>query len=292
MAFKGTSLLKSASLALILALALPVGGVIAPAPAHAATLPAPYVSRALDAVLIPVDASVTAAFGLAPGSTGVLVLATQPGGLADSAGILPGDVIDFVRQKPVASPIDLDEIVYYWLMKGVFDFDFRGLRSGTDLVTETVITLESWETVIEVTEVTTWTSYSYESFSYEEYAVEYSEEIASSYEESSTLIEETVTSEDYATEMSSEESTSEEVTTEEATDETVADEATDEAVTDDGATEDVDCPDGEVIDGICQPIEEPQDEAVDEGDMGGDEAVDDGGDAGGDEGGDEEIIEE
>ncbi len=296
MVLNGNSLLKSASLALVLSLGLPLGGLLAPAPAQAATLPAPYVSRALDAVLIPVDAGVTQAFGLAAGTTGVLVLATQPGGLADAAGILPGDVIDFVSQKPVRSPIELDEMVYYWLLQGVFDFDFRGLRDGSDVVTTTLITLESWEEVIEVTEVTTWSSYSYESFSYEEYSVEYSEEIVSSYEESSTLIEETVTSEEYSEEMTSEEAT-EETTTEEsiddtatdeqATDEVAADEAIDEAAPEDDA---IDCPDGDVIDGQCVAAEEPQEDVVEEEPVeeeSYEEPVDDGGDEGG-----EEIIEE
>ena len=52
MVLNGNSLLKSASLALVLSLGLPLGGLLAPAPAQAATLPAPYLSRALDAVLI------------------------------------------------------------------------------------------------------------------------------------------------------------------------------------------------------------------------------------------------
>ncbi|OYU17943.1 MAG: endopeptidase [Rhodobacteraceae bacterium PARR1] len=270
MGFNGISLLKSASLALILSLGLPVGGAMVATPAAAATLPVPYVSRALDAVLIPVDAGVTSAFGLAAGTTGVLVLATQPGGLADTAGILPGDVIDFVSQKPVRSPIELDEMVYYWLLQGVFDFDFRGLRDGSDVVTTTLITLESWEEVIEITEVTTWSSYSYESFSYEEYSVEYSEEIVSSYEESSTLIEETVTSEEYSAEMTSEEAT-DEMVTEESTDETATEEAAtdevaaDEAVDQSAAEEEaIDCPDGEVIDGQCVAAEAPQEDVVEE----------------------------
>jgi hypothetical protein len=294
MSFKGTSLLKSASLALILSLALPTGGVLLASPAVAATLPAPYVSRALDAVLIPVDAGVTSAFGLAAGSTGVLVLATQPGGLADAAGILPGDVIDFVGKKPVTSPLDLDAVVYYWLMNGIYDFDFRGLRNGAEVVTTTLITLESWEQVIEVTEVSSWSSYSYESFSYEEYSVEYSEEIVSSYEESSVMIEETASSEEFSEEMTSEEMTSEETVDESAVDEGAVDEAAaDEGAMDEAAPEEdmgaeVDCPDGEVIDGACVPFEEPVEEEPVEEEAVEEEPVDEGGDAGGEE----EIIEE
>lgn len=292
MAFNGNSLLKSASLALILALAMPTGGVVVASPAVAATLPAPYVSRALDAVLIPVDAGVTSAFGLAAGTTGVLVLATQPGGLADAAGILPGDVIDFVSNKPVKSPLDLDAVVYYWLLNGIYDFDFRGLRDGGDVVTTTVITLESWEQVIEVTEVSSWSSYSYESFSYEEYSVEYSEEIVSSYEESSTMIEETAASEEFSQEMTAEEDVSQEATDEATAEAATDDSAVDEGAVDEGAVDEaapeedmaeVDCPDGDVIDGVCVPAEEAVDEEPVE-----EEPVDEGGDAGGEE----EIIEE
>lgn len=255
-----------------LALASPVGTAsLAPTAAVAqSALPAPFVSRALDAVLLPVDGAVIAAFGLPSDATGVLVLATQPGGLAEGAGILPGDVIDFVQGRPVLSPVDLDEVIYYWILQGIFDFTFDGLRAGSGFATETVITLEYWEEVIEITEVSTWSSYSYETFSYEEYYAEYSEEISVSYEESLTTIEETVTSETYAQEVSSE-----------ATEE-VTEEAVDEAV-DATAEEAVDCP-GEIVDGVCIESEEPVDEAVDEEPV-DEEPLDEGG-------GEEEIIEE
>lgn len=270
--------LRAAAIAAATAFVPVTSAVLSPAPAVAqSALPAPYVSRALDAVLLPVDGAVISAFGLAPGSTGVLVLATQPGGLADGAGILPGDVIDFVRGRPVASPVDLDEVVYYWIVQGVSDFVFDGFRAGSAYATETVITLEYWEETIEITEIVSWSSYSYASFSYTEFYEEYSEEISVSYEESLTTIEETVTSEEYTEEMASEEVTDEAV-----------DEATDEAV-DAGVGEGVgDCP-GEIVDGVCVEGEEGavEEEAVDEA-VEEDVIEDDGGDAGGEE----EVIEE
>ena len=276
----------SAALLAALTVLVPAGTTtLAPAFAVAQTgLPAPYVSRALDAVLLPVDGSVIAAFGLPGDSTGVLVLATQPGGLAESAGILPGDIIGSVGKKKIAKPIELDEVVYYWILQGMYDFAFGGSRAGAALTTTTVITLEYWEEVIEITEITTWSSYSYESFSYEEFYAEYSEEISVSYEESLTTIEETVTSESYAEEVS-EETTAE--SAEEATDEAAVDEA---AAEEDLATEDeaADCP-GEIVDGVCVEAEEA--EAEDVADDGADEGADEGGDDGGDEGGDEEIVE-
>ncbi|MEY4983832.1 MAG: hypothetical protein RIR62_2098 [Pseudomonadota bacterium] len=235
--------LKPLALAALLATAPVAFGSLSTPPAHAATgLPAPHVSRALDAVLLPVDAAVIAAFGLSPDATGVLVLATQPDGLADRAGVLPGDVLDYVQGNPILTPADLDLIIYNWILEGTVDFVFDGLRAGSVFATETVITLEYWEEVIEITEISSWESYSSESFSYEEFHAEYSEEFATS-------------SEGIVTEESG--------ITEEVTDETVVEEGTD-------------------AEGIEAPVAEDAyvdegggDEFVD--DTGGDAAVDEGG---------------
>ncbi len=279
-----TTFLKMAALALTVT--VPAAGyvLLAPVPALAAgTLPAPYVSRALDAVLMPVDASVVSAFGLAAGSTGVLVLATEPDALADAAGIEPGDVIDFVKGEAILSPADLDEVVYYWILQGAFDFEMNALRGGKPYKATTTITLEAWESVIDITTVSSWSSYSYESFSYSEYYAEYSEEITESYEASETMIEESVTSEEFETDMQAEDEGYAEVEGE-AVD---GDMAGDEAVAEDE---------------VCDPAVNPDcaDAAADEGaaDEGAaddgaadDGAGDDSGDAGGDEGGEEEIVE-
>lgn len=218
MAPRRPNTLKSLALAALLAAAPAAVGSLAAQPAQAATgLPAPYVSRALDAVLIPVDASVIGAFGLAPEATGVLVVATQPGGLAEGAGIQPGDVIDYVGGTAILTPAELDQIVYDLILAGTTDFAFAGARGGEALTTETVITIESWEETVEITEISSWSSYSSESFSYEEFSAEYSEEMASSYEASA-----------------SEESATEEAVDEGTTDEAVDEGATDEAVDDGG----------------------------------------------------------
>lgn len=177
-------------------------------PAVAGSLPAPYVSRALDAVLIPVDASVQSAFGLAADETGILVLAVAPGGVAETAGIEPGDVIGMASGHAITDPITLDEIVYYWIQKGTFDFGFDGWHGGSAKTYTTTITQESYSAVIDVTTVSSWSSYSYESFSYADYTTEYSSEISESYESSETTIEETASSEEFA---------AEETTTEDAT---------------------------------------------------------------------------
>ena len=237
-------------------------------PTAAAAMPAPYVSRALDAVLIPVDDEVRSAFGLAASDSGVLVLATASGGVGEAAGILPGDVISKAYGKVVSSPIDLDEIVYYWINQGNTDFGFDVWSGGVATYYTSVITLESYTEVIDVTTVSTWSSYSSESFSYEEYTSEYSEEISESYESSESLIEETTSSEEFASEQS-EESSEDDASADDAADEG-GDDAGDEGGDDAG--------------------DEGGDDAGDEGgdDAGGDEGGDDaGGDDGGDAGGDD-----
>lgn len=176
------------------------------------SLPAPFVSRALDAVLIPIDASVQQAFGLAADETGVLVLAVAPGGVAEMAGVAPGDVISKALGHDVKDPITLDEIVYYWIQKGTFDFGFDGWHGGKAQTYTSTITLESYSAVIDVAAVSTWSSYSYESFSYAEYSSEYSSEISESYTASESTIEETASSEEFA----AEEATAEDATTEDA----------------------------------------------------------------------------
>jgi hypothetical protein len=231
---KRPSLLSATALSLMLA--LPLGGatlvMTSATPAVAqASLPAPYVSRALNALLLPIDDSVRDTFGLSMDDTGVFILATAPGGLADAAGLVPGDVVDFVRGEAILSPADLDAVVWSWINEGVSDFDFDGRRAGQAIAATTVITTEIWLTEITVTEISSWSSYSSESFSYESYYQEYSEEITESYSE--TLVE---YSEESTEEMTSEES-SEDMTDEAKEDEAMDDEPIDEEPVEDEAVD-------------------------------------------------------
>jgi len=256
--------LRSAALAASLSLPLGITPAFVPAPAMAQTLlPPPYLSYALDALLLPIDDTVRATFGLAPEDVGVFVLATAPGGLAESAGLLPGDVLDYVQGEEILSPEDLDAIIWTWLQQGITDYTFDGRRAGAALATETVITIEYWEETVEITEISSWSSYSSESFSYEEYSAEYSEEISASYESQSFEA-----TEEQVTEDTEDQTIEEEVTDEGSAEEEVMDEAS--------AEEDI-C-DGEIIDGVCMDGTE---------DVGADEGADEGGD----EGGEEEIME-
>ena len=250
-------------------------------------LPAPYVSRALDAVLLPIDAEVQSAFDLSEDDKGVLVLATEPGGVADTYGMIPGDVIEMVGGQRIALPVEVDEIVYYWILEGINDIDLGVWRGGNQVEVISTITEESYWEVIEVTTVETWSSWEVDtSFSYEEYYAEYSEEIVESYETSETLIEETVTSEEYASEMSDEFSDEE---TEEAVDDTGEEDLSEEAIDDveedsmtdeeEVASEDDTSEDGTSEDDISEE-EAVEDEASDESyeESAEDEAYDDAGD--------------
>ena len=278
------------ALRLSLAFTMPMLGapaLLMPTTASAATLPSPYVSRALDAVLIPVNADTIKAFGLGANDKGVLVLSTQPGGTADKAGILPGDVISTVHGKPVKDPISLDEIVYYWLTKDAYDFAFDGWRAGSAHSSSATVTMVSWAEVIEISAIASWTAYSYESFSYSEFYSEYSEEMTTSYEESTISIEATATSEEFTSEMTTEEqidSVDETAPVDEAMpDDAVPDEgaAPDEGTADDqpAADEQADAP----ADEEPQAEEPADDEAQAEEPADDDGGASDGGDSGGDE---------
>ena len=270
--------LKSKTLAALLTFStLPMTAAVLlhPVVAVAQSLPNPYVSRALDAVLLPIDDAVIGAFGLAANETGVLVLAVQPGGIAELIGVEPGDVISSVRGYAIADPVELDAVVYYWIGQNQFDFVFDGWRAGSAYASSGAVSYESYMEVIEVTTIETWTSYSYESFSYSEFYAEYSEVIAESYETSESYIEEYTSSEEFTSEIESE------MTDEAVTDEAVADEDTDADGTPDATDTDDD------NDGIDDDAD-----SDDNGDGADDGAVDEGAaDEGADDSGGD-VVEE
>lgn len=180
-------------------------------PARADTsLPAPYVSRALDAVLMPIDGKVRRAFNLSPKADGVYVVSVQPGGVAAQNDIRPGDVISRVKGKDVIKPIDLDTAVYYWIKHGTTDFVFDGYRGQTIYHPHSSITLALFDAAIDLATIATWGAVSYSGFSYASYYTEYSVSITESYSVSETTIETTASSESYSSEAvsASEETTS------------------------------------------------------------------------------------
>lgn len=192
-------------------------------PAHG--LPAPQVSKALDALLLPINKAVAKKFKLAKGEHGVLVLSVKPGGVADKQGIKPGDVLSQVHGHKVHKPIDVDIAVDRDLKAGHSDIAFALLRGGAPVAVAAVITLEEYNEAVSVTEVSTWQSYTSESsFSYSEFVSEETQSIESSYESEETTVEEA---------MTQEESSSEEVSSEETSDDS-SDDAGDDGADDAG----------------------------------------------------------
>ncbi|MCQ8783024.1 PDZ domain-containing protein [Mangrovibrevibacter kandeliae] len=236
--------------------------------AAGAKLPAPSVSKALDAVLMPIDRSVVKAFGLEPRQRGLLVIAVQPGGIAAQQGIKPGDVLTEIGGRRVNKPVELDLAVARGLKRGTTSYGFSVARGGAIVPVAAVITLALFEESIAVGSIASWESYSSSSFSYSEFVSEYSEEIETSYESEETEIEQV--------EATSEETSTEDATTEETTD-------------DSAATEDEDAPDGDGDGdaGSGDDDDMSDGDGADDGD--GDGGMDDdGGDAGDDDGGDDD----
>lgn len=174
-------------------------------PAAAATppadgLPKPSISKALDALLLPVNKAVVKKFKLAKGEHGVLVLSVKPGGIADKQGIKPGDVLSEVHGHKVHKPVDVDVAVRRDLKAGHSDVALSLERDGAVVAVAAVITMESYSEAVSVTEVSSWESDTSDaSFSYSEYVSEESETIESSYESEESVVEEAMTQEESAT---------------------------------------------------------------------------------------------
>ncbi|WP_448786202.1 hypothetical protein [Brucella intermedia] len=124
-------------------------------------LPKPYVSRALDAVLIPINHASRHRYQIPPKLRGVYVLAVAPHGIAARQGIRPGDVLATVRNKPILEPSDVDSLVWAALALSATSFLF-GVNRGTevsDIVeVNTNITVNNFNTNISVSNISQWTS--------------------------------------------------------------------------------------------------------------------------------------
>ncbi|MFM7348053.1 MAG: PDZ domain-containing protein [Erythrobacter sp.] len=250
---------------------------------QASNLPKPYVSRAVDAALMELTPAVRSQFGIKPNVKGVLVISTQPGGIAAQNGIRPGDVITDIRGRRVDTPLDVDTHVLYWLKKGDTAFQFVGNRGGSSFNAAAQITLALFDAVIDLATMGSWSAYSYGGWSYTEYYEEYSSVIVEEYTSSETIIEQTIESSSFETEMTSEEtsvteeSSSEETSVSEESSSEESAESSEESE-DEGADDADDGDDGD---------DDSGDEADDADDDGGDEAEDDGGD---DDSGDEVAV--
>lgn len=229
--FSRKTLLASVGLA-VLALGAPMASIALapPAAAQSAKLPKPYVSRAIDATLMELTPAVRSQFGIKPKVNGVLVISTDPKGVAAKNKIVPGDIITDVRGKRVLKPIDVDTHVLYFLKKGDSAFQFGGNRQNARFSTAAEITLALFDAVVDLATLGSWVAYSTPTFSYASYYEEYSTVIVEEYSYSETIIEETITSESYVSEITSEESSYEETTESyEETSEEVTEESSEES---------------------------------------------------------------
>lgn len=210
----GTSQLLARFLvvALTLGVVLPFSGSVILYPTEAvaktlkkSTLPKPYVSKALKAVLMPVTQEVARKFKLAKGSKGVMVVSVKPDGIGKLAGLKPGDVISTILGQQVRKPSDVDTIIAYFLSGGTTDYRIAGTRKGGRTYRATTyITPDYFYEPIDVYTLTSWSSFSYQTYSYTEYVSYYAQDIYTSYERSETYIEETITETSFVSEMTSE----------------------------------------------------------------------------------------
>lgn len=199
-------------------------------------LPQPFVSRALDAVLMPIDGKVRKAFNLSPKADGVFVVSTQPGGVAAQNDIRAGDVISRVRGKDIVRPVDLDTAVYYWIKHGTTDFVFDGYRGQSIYHPRGSITLALFDAAIDLASIAAWIAWpSSIGWSYGNYYSGYSSYVSETYVTSYNYIETSVSSESYSSVTMAESEATQSFEAEEA-EQTVDDQgaaATDTASSDD-----------------------------------------------------------
>ena len=212
MFIKTQFLARLMAVALAFGIAAPVAGPVMLYPADAvaktpkkSTLPKPYVSKALKAVLMPVTKEVARKFKLAKGAKGVMVVSVKPDGIGKLAGLKPGDVISTVLGRQVKKPSDVDTIIAWFLTGGTTDYKIGGTRkNGRTYRADTYITPTYFYEPIDVYTLTSWSSFSYETYSYSEYVTYYSQDIYTSYERSETYIQETITESSFVSEMTTE----------------------------------------------------------------------------------------
>lgn len=172
-------------------------------------LPAPYVSRALDAVLIEVNDDVRQSFGLAATEAGALVIAVDPKGEAAKLDIKPGDVIAEIYGTKVDAPITIDKVAGYWLKHGKTNIGIEWSGGGKTHSRAAAMTQQQFDEGVAMSSVSSWESVATsESFNYESYSEEYASEEEHSYEEATQEIDQAEASEEYASEDMSEASDS------------------------------------------------------------------------------------
>ncbi len=170
------------------------------APAGAQKLPPPFVSRSLNAVLMPLTPVARRDFGIDKMAFGVLVVAVQPKGIAANAGIKPGDVIARVKGKSVNRPVDLDTAVYFWLKRGVSEFGFDGFRGKQFIHPKAKIGPSAFDTVVDLLTIGAWLAAPSPKFDYGRYYSSYRPAVERSYRAAPVYIEQTIVQQNYYSE--------------------------------------------------------------------------------------------
>jgi hypothetical protein len=166
-------------------------------------LPEPYVSQALDVVLMPVTKEVRSKFKLGKKAAGAVVVSVQPGGIGELYGFEPGDVISQVDGKLIRRPVDVDSMVRYWLNKGNSYFTFDGTRKNRKKRAIVEIAVEVYQQPIAVETVGRWRGYRSPSFDYIEYYTYYEPRFYEIYEYSTYYVEQVIVTETYITAIES-----------------------------------------------------------------------------------------
>src|SRR3989338_1429278 len=166
-------------------------------------LPEPYVSQALDVVLMPVTKEVRSKFKLGKKAAGAVVVSVQPGGIGELYGFEPGDVISQVDGKLIRRPVDVDSMVRYWLNKGNSYFTFDGTRKNRKKRAIVEIAAEVYQQPVALETVGRWRGYTSQSFNYIEYYTYYEPRFYEIYEYSTYYVEQVIITETYITAIES-----------------------------------------------------------------------------------------
>lgn len=156
------------------------------APAHAQGkrgMPDPYLSPALDAVLMPITPAVKQQFRLPKAATGVVVASVQPGGVGEFYGLEPGQVISRVDGRLIRRPVDLDSIVAYGVDNDESLFVFDGLWKGRKQRTIAEIESDSFRAPVSFDRADQWPGYRGRGFDYARWYSPYSDRASSMWEE-------------------------------------------------------------------------------------------------------------
>lgn len=182
----------NSGLRLALALALPfqvtAAATLFPTEVAAKTKANTELSRALGAVLVPVNDETIKKFKIKGAKSGMMIVSMQPDGVAKEAGFLPGDVITKINGMTITDLVTLDEIVFFALGEDVVDFTSDGFRDGKEITMTYTVTLEAASKPIDFDSIATWTFWDFDGFDYDGFYSEYSVELTESYELSEEVV--------------------------------------------------------------------------------------------------------